>query len=198
MSAQINEAGKFYITPKVGYNMANISKFGSSPRSGINVGIAGEYAINEMISVEPGVFYSMQGASFKYSGIKLTLNNDYITVPVLLKAYVAEGFNIFAGPQIGYLVNSKMKIKTGSSFLDDIIGIAGNSLDFKKYENTFDFSIVIGLGYQMSNGFSISANYNLGLNKLPDVPHVTVGSVQYDFNPDAKNNVLQINVGYRF
>jgi opacity protein-like surface antigen len=198
MNAQINEVGKFYITPKVGYNMANVSKFGGDPRSGINVGISGEYAINEMISVEPGIFYSMQGTSFKVSSVKFALNNDYINVPILLKAYVADGFNIFVGPQVGYLTGSKIKIKTGSSLLDNIAGILGNSIDFGKYENDFDFAVVIGAGYQLTNGFSISANYNLGLNKLLDVPKVTLGGSQFDFNPDAKNNVLQINVGYRF
>ncbi|MDR2232098.1 MAG: PorT family protein, partial [Tannerella sp.] len=66
MNAQINEPGRFYITPKVGYNMSNITlfdKYGADPRHGINVGISGEYAVNERISIEPGVFYSMQGST---------------------------------------------------------------------------------------------------------------------------------------
>ncbi|MDR0836154.1 MAG: hypothetical protein LBN11_06205 [Tannerella sp.] len=36
MNAQINEAGRFYITPKVGYNMANVSELKGDPRHGIN------------------------------------------------------------------------------------------------------------------------------------------------------------------
>jgi opacity protein-like surface antigen len=151
-----------------------------------------------MISVEPGIFYSMQGTSYKYGGVKLAINNDYINIPVLLKAYVADGFNIFVGPQAGFLVGSKAKIKTGSSLLDNIAGIVSNSINLSKYENKFDFSLVIGLGYQLTNGFSVSANYNLGLIKLLDIPKINIGSTQLDLNPDAKNNVLQVNVGYRF
>ncbi|MDR2146194.1 MAG: PorT family protein [Tannerella sp.] len=201
MNAQINEAGRFYITPKIGYNMANISlldKYGADPRHGINVGISGEYAINEMISIEPGLFYSMQGSTIKVSSVKLGLNSDYLNVPILVKAYVADGLNIFAGPQVGYMMSSRLKVKTGISLIDDILGIVSDNIDLSKYENKLDVSIVVGLGYQLANGFSISASYNVGMTKVPDFGDLKWGDETFTFNPDAKNNVLQVNVGYRF
>ena len=201
MNAQINEAGRFYITPKIGYNMANITllnQYGADSRSAINVGISGEYAINEMISIEPGIFYSMQGAAMNVLGMKMGLNSDYLNVPVLFKVYVADGLNIFAGPQAGYLVSSRVKIKTGSNLIDQILGIVSDNIDLSKYENKFDVSIVIGLGYQLVNGLSISANYNLGMTKVPKFDDISWGDKSFSFNPDAKNSVLQVNVGYRF
>jgi hypothetical protein len=199
MNAQINEVGRFYITPKVGYNNANISifdKYGAEARSGINAGISGEYAINEMLSIEPGIFYSMQGTTIKVSSVKLSLNNDYINIPILVKAYVADGLNIFAGPQFGYLINSRLKLKTGNSFADILGDIFGSIIDMDKYEKNFDFSISVGLGYQLESGLSFSANYNIGLTNVPDA--ITLANTEYTFNPDAKNNVLQVNIGYRF
>jgi hypothetical protein len=199
MNAQINEAGRFYITPKVGYNNANISifdKYDAKARSGINAGVSVEYALNEMLSIEPGVFYSMQGTTVEAGSVKLNLNNDYINVPILIKAYVADGFNVFAGPQFGYLTDSRLKFKAGGLFADILGEMAGNVIEMDEYEKKFDFSVAVGLGYQLKGGLSFSANYNIGLIKVPDA--TLLGNDDYAFNPDAKNNVLQVNIGYRF
>jgi len=201
MSAQLNEPGRFYITPKAGYNMANITlldKYGVDSRHAIHVGISAEYAFNEMISIEPGLFYSMQGSAFKIGNVKFGLNSDYVTFPVLLKVYITDGFNLFAGPQLGYLVSSRIKVKTGMNLLDDILGIVSKNIDLKKHENELDFAIVLGLGYQFAKGLSISANYNFGLTDVTKMGDITIGKESYNLNPDAKNRVLQVSLGYRF
>jgi len=192
-------SGSFFITPKVGLNIANISKLEGDVRLGMNLGVSGEYMVNSLIGIEGGVFYSMQGTSFKITqGVELDLNNDYINVPIFLKVYVADGFNIFAGPQFGYLISSKMKANTGSNLIDQLVNVIGNSWDFSEYEKKFDFSAVIGIGYQFEMGLSISANYNIGLTKVTDVPTFNLGSFDFDLNPDARNNVIQVNLGYSF
>ncbi len=201
INAQINEPGKFYVTPKVGYNMANITlldKYGADPRHGINAGIAFGYAINEMISIEPGVFYSMQGSAFKIGKVKFGLNNDYLAVPVFFKAYLIEGLHLYAGPQFSYLLSSQFKVKTGLRFLDDVINIVSKNLDLSKYENKFDVSLAVGLGYQFANGFNISANYNFGVSKVPKFEDFKWGNETFSLDINAKNSLLQLNIGYRF
>jgi hypothetical protein len=201
INAQINEVGRLYIAPKIGYNMANITLLdvlGANPRHGLNVGISGEYVFDKMFAIESGLFYSMQGSSFKMSTLKLGLNSDYLNLPVLLKAYVADGLNIFAGPQFGYLLSSRMNIKTGSKLIDEVLGILSDNIDFRKYEKEFDVAIVAGLGYQLENGFNISANYSLGMIKVPDLGNISIDGVDFPLDLNAKNNVLQVNVGYRF
>jgi len=193
-------AGDLYIIPKVGFNYANITKLHGDARMGLNVGLSGEYFVKQDIAIEGGLYYSMQGTDFKFTNaVKFGLNNDYINVPVYLKGYIADGFHIFAGPQFGFLINSKLKAKTGIGIVDDIVNILANGLvDFKEYVNTFDFAVSIGAGYELSMGLTISANYNLGLTKVPKLPDFTYGKHSYDLNPDALNNVLQINLGYKF
>ena len=201
MKAQINEPGRFYITPKVGYNMASISlfdKYGADPRHALHAGISGEYAFNEKISLEPGLFYSMQGSAFKIGNVKFGLNSDYLTVPFLFKAYVADGFNLFAGPQFGYLMSSRIKVKTGINLIDDILGIVSNNIDLTKFENKLDVAIVVGLGYQFAGGFSISANYGFGMSKVPKFGDLKWGDETFALDIDARNNVLQFSIGYRF
>jgi len=201
INAQINEPGKFYITPKVGYNMANITlldKYGADPRHAIHAGISAEYALNEMVSIEPGIFYSLQGSTVKIGNVKFGLNSDYLNIPVLCKVYVANGFNVFAGPQFGYLTRSRFKVKTGINLIDDILNIVSNNIDLTKYQKNLDVAIVAGLGYQLANGFNMSASYHFGMIKVPDFGDFQWGDETYTFNPDAKNRVLQVSIGYRF
>jgi len=201
MHAQINEPGKFYITPKVGYNMANITllkELGADPRHAFHAGISAEYAFSEMITLEPGLYYSMQGSAFKIGTVKFGLHSDYLNVPLLLKVYVVNGFNLFAGPQFGYLMNSRIKVKTGINLVDSILGIVSKNIDLSEYENKFDVAITAGLGYQMPNGLSISASYLLGMANVPKLGDIKLGDATYDLNPDAKNSVLQISIGFRF
>ena len=201
MNAQINKPGKFYIIPKAGYNMSNITlldKYGADPRHGIHFGISAEYALSEMISIEPGVFYSMQGAALQTSSVKFGLNSDYLNVPVLFKVNVANGFNLFAGPQFGYLLSSRIKVKTGMNLIDDILNIVSNNIDLTKYQKDLDVAIVAGLGYQFAKGFNISASYHFGMTKVPDFGDFKWGDETLMFNPDAKNRVLQVVIGYRF
>jgi len=200
MNAQ-NEPGKFYISPKVGYNMANITlldQYGADPRHGIHAGISAEYAFNEMITIEPGVFYSMQGAAFKISSVKFGINSDYLNVPVLVKVYAANGLHVFAGPQFGYLMSSRIKVKTGINLIDGILNVVSNNIDLTKYQKNLDVAIVAGLGYQSVNGFNISASYHFGMTNVPDFGDFKWGDETFTFNPDAKNSVLQVSIGYRF
>ena len=203
MHAQINEPGRFYITPKLGYNMANITlldDFGADPRHALHAGIAAEYAFSERLSLEPGLFYSMQGSAFKGNTENrgLSLNSDYLTVPLLIKVYVAEGLHLFAGPQFGYLVSSRFKAKTGSKLIDGILNLVSNNIDLTKYQNKLDVAVVAGVGYQFAGGLQISANYQLGMMNVPDFGEFTLGDNTFTLNPDAKNRVLQVSIGYRF
>ena len=45
------------------------------------------------------------------------LKNDYLNIPVLFKGHIYEGFNLFAGPQLGIQKLYKLKTtKTESGF----------------------------------------------------------------------------------
>ena len=119
----------------------------------------------------------------------MKIKNDYLNIPVLFKGYVYEGFNLFAGPQLGFKVSSKIKAsQSGTS-----VSTSEGSDLFK----TVDFAIVIGAGYQSPMGFLVSLNYNIGLantinkDKMSSLIGATV-------DEKSRNGVLQFNVGWRF
>jgi len=68
----------------------------------------------------------------------------------------------------------------------------------------------LGLGYQDPSGFMVSANYNIGLTDIVDDNVLGKSSSETRsassiantainlLTDNAKNGVLQINIGYRF
>ena len=182
-------AQEFHFIPKIGLNMANITNSDGSMKPGLNIGVAGEVMMTERFAIEPGVFYSMQGTKDKESGTTMKIKNDYLNIPVLFKGYVYEGFNLFAGPQLGFKVSSKIKASQS--------GTSVSTSEGRDLFKTVDFSIVLGAGYQSPMGFLVSLNYNIGLtntinkDKFSSLLGTTVDET-------CRNGVLQLNVGWRF
>ena len=151
-------AQEFHFIPKIGLNFANMTNSDGSMKPGLNIGVAGEVMMTNNFAIEPGIFYSMQGAKGKGESSGLKIKNDYLNIPVLFKGYVYEGFNLFAGPQLGFKVSSKLKYsKSGTS-----VSTSEGSDLFK----SVDFAIIIGAGYQSSMGLLFSLSYNIGLANL--------------------------------
>lgn len=133
---------------------------GSDYRFGFNGGFIASLPINEAISIQPELLYSMKGtkASANLNGMVLTYKETlhYIDVPVL--AHINAGGLFFElGPQIGFLVAAN-----GSATL----GSQSGSGDIKSNFNTVDFGYAGGLGYQVVNGPGIGLRYNGGFTDI--------------------------------
>lgn len=179
VSAQMR-AGSWAVMPKAGFNLATVTDADdASMKFGLVAGADMIYQINEPLAISFGVLYSMQGAKAKVKEggvtVKNTLKMDYVNVPILANFYVTRGLALKAGIQPGF--NVKHKIKA------DINGNTSEA-DIPNYKS-FDFSIPIGISYEISN-FVIDARYNLGLTKLWDAE----GS-------SSKNSVIQFTLGYK-
>lgn len=177
-------AQDFHFAPKVGMNIANVINSDGDSRVGLNVGFAGEMMLSPTLSVESGVFYSMQG--FKYDDA-VKMNLDYINIPILMKGYVYEGLNLFAGPQLGFKTNSKIKVSDIS--IDTPDGLIKN----------VDLGISAGIGYQFDMGLQLSASYTYGLIGIIDKDKISslVDDIDFD-SGNGHNSVIQINLGWRF
>lgn len=169
----------FHFTPKVGLNTANIEGTGGTdPKYGLNVGFSAEWMFLPKLSVEPGVFYSMQGCKFG-SGAKV--NMDYVNVPVLAKYYIVKGFNVFAGPQFGFNVKAELEDTP-----------TNEDADIKDYIKTFDFGIATGVGYQFDMGLLVSAGFNWSFSDHAKQSFKSADDDKYH------NLAFQFNVGWRF
>lgn len=170
--------GSFSIQPKVGLNIASLTKADDTdPRFGLVAGAEFMYQASDMLGVSFGALYSMQGCTGTTDelgqDVDVTLKLDYINIPILANVYVAPGFAVKLGLQPAFCINNKVKAKSGSNSAE----VDGPD------ENTFDLSMPIGLSYEFSN-FVIEGRYNFGLTKAYK-------------DEDSKNSVFQFTVGYK-
>lgn len=189
----LSEPGNWTFAPKIGLNLANITNTDMNVRPGMNVGVTAEYRFTPVFALEGGVFYSMQGSkkSVDIAGdgydVTIKFKNDYLNIPVLAKAYIKNGWNVFAGPQLGFRVSSKISGKVSDGSADANAGFLYRPVDF---------SLVFGTGYQFDWGLLISANYNIGLTDM------FKNHAEYDgetlYMNSSRNSVFQLNVGWRF
>lgn len=179
-------AQDIHYSPRFGVNLANLTNINGDIRPGVNVGFAVEVPLAEYFSVEPGVFYSMQGSKMDDAGLKI--NMDYVNIPIMAKYYIYEGFNLFVGPQFGFNVTGKMK-SDNPGMNDDI--------DLKDAIKKFDFAINVGIGYQFEMGLNASLQYNFGLLKVFDDEGLQIMDKNIILS-NSNNRVLQITLGWRF
>lgn len=112
-----------------------------------NFGFIAEIPIKENFSFQPELLYSGQGSS----GGGNTLDLSYLNLPLIGKYYVAKGFSLEAGPQIGYLSSAKLN---GSSVTNN----------YKRME----VGVNVGIGYKLDNGINFGVRYNFGLTNIND------------------------------
>ncbi len=178
-----HEVGSLTIQPKVGLNIANLTdNDDADPRLGLAFGAEFEYQVTNKFSMSAGALYSMQGtkSSEDVSGVhaKMTAKMDYINIPILANIYVTDGLAVKLGIQPGFNVSSKYKVSAQG------VDVSGNLSDMDINIKTLDFSIPIGLSYEIDN-FVIDGRYNIGMTKVTD-------------GADSKNSVFQFTIGYKF
>ena len=134
--------------------------------------------ISENFSFNPEVIFNGEGAKMEEGDDRVNYNLGYINVPLLLQFNSTSGFYAEFGPQVGFLMSAKYDFKIG--------GVEGDE-DIKESFKGTNFSVALGAGYRMSNGFGIGARYNLGLSNIAD-----------EDDADLKTRGFQVGVSFLF
>ena len=172
---------------KAGLNVANFGGDAEDAKSlvGFHVGGFAEIKLSDKFAIQPELLYSAQGANEEYSEfgapVEITQNLGYLNIPVMAKYYVAEGFSLEAGPQIGFLLNAKIKAEYEGESEDE-----SNKDAFK----SIDFGVNFGAGYDFTENFSAGVRYNLGLSNIAE----TEDGDDFKIN----NSVFSVSIGYKF
>jgi hypothetical protein len=163
---------------KGGPNFANIDTESTAGenydnRTGWHLGAFAQFR-GEKIGFQPEILFSQQGSTITYSGQPdIKSNFSYVNIPLVVKLYTVAGINLQAGPQFGFLT---------SADVDDE--------DIKDELKGTDFSLALGVGWDLPFGLTIDGRYNWGLSDINDSEaRGTLGTV--------KNQVWQISVGYK-
>ncbi len=163
-------------------------------KTGMHIGGYVNIPITPGLSFEPGLQYSKKGygikGDFKINALKfLAINagaqvqSHYIDIPLILKANVYQGLQVYAGPQVSYLVRSSLNAKLG------VLGVSifNKGIGITDRYHKVDLGLTGGVGYQFGNGINLQAGYDYGLSKLDKNEHYK-----------AYNRVVKISAGYTF
>ncbi len=195
------------IIVSAGYQGANISNMKDTKiASGARVGVALDFAVynsgNMQLSIQPGLNFSMKGASLNLTdNKKATTSLYYLDLPILanLRFAAGNGINAFvnAGPYLAYGVGGKNKSGNQSDSTNPFkkTKIAGKEISAF---NPFDWGLQVGAGVEYNRvmlgiGTQIGL-YDITTNYDYDLPLVGKGTVG-DVN---KNTSFFVSVGYRF
>lgn len=180
---------------KAGLNIANVGGDDADQiiegqtldsKTGFCAGAFFMYQFSPLFSVQPEVYYTMKGATYKEGGAEYTLTLNYFEVPILLKIVIpVQGSNInpaiFAGPFIAFNSTAKQKIEfNGQTQEEDIEDVKST-----EFGAQFGGGISFGVG---NNEVGVDIRYILGLTTADD------SSDPYDI----KNNVLNFNAYFAF
>ena len=159
---------------KLGMNISSLNgnEDNLDPKDGWVIGATAEVALTEKFSLQPELLYSQQGAKSRGNFI---YDLDYMTMPIMAKYYIADGFSIQAGPQFSFLVK------------DELISDDPYSGDVTANPNSenLDIALNFGLGYRINKRFSVQTRYSLG-------------TMDVDESTGVKNGVFQMTLGYHF
>jgi len=160
----------------------NIATIGGADEAnalvGFQLGGFAEINVWKKLYIQPELLFSAQGAKYAYYGQRdITVNLNYINIPVLAKYYITKEFSVEAGPQLGFLVSS-------------------NNIENEK---SVDAGFNLGAGYNFTDNFSVGIRYTIGLSNVYDYDY------DYDYydgfgyyDNRHTNNVLALTAAYKF
>ncbi len=145
----------------------------SRNRTGFYAGAGVNLPLGNFVSIEPSLIYTQRGYGLKGNltiadlkiealNARATSQMHYIDLPVLLKIKPVAGLQIFAGPQVSYLVHNNLRADVS------VLGFSllNKDLDITEQFNRWDMGIAGGAGFEFENGIGITVAYERGFQRL--------------------------------
>lgn len=167
--------------------------------SGFYVGALLELPLGDVLSLQPEVIYSRQGAAWEKDynvpilgkgSLKNDLRLDYLNIPVMAKVNLGPLF-LQGGVQFGFLVG---KPETSSTVNGRRIT---EEVDKDAYAS-FDFGVGAGLGVNLNQHFFIEARYTHSLTNALDPDNNSLKNARISDDNNFKNAVLSVGLGVKF
>lgn len=152
---------------------------GIGMKTGLDFGVAANFRFmkrNELSTVETGLLafqpelkFSSVGAEYDKGAIGL----NYLMVPLMFQVYPTDNLYLELGPQLALNLSSTPNNVALNKYQINLENLKAN-----------DVMLALGAGYS-ANGFSAGIRYCMGNSPIAS-------------NLPLKNNVIQVNLGYKF
>ena len=162
--------------------------------SGFYVGALLELPLGDVISLQPEVIYSRQGAAWEQKNnlgsFKKDLRLDYLNIPVMAKVNLGPLF-LQGGVQFGFLVDKPEVSYTAGDRR------VSQTVDKDAYAS-FDFGVGAGLGVKLNQHFFVETRYTYSLTNVFDPNDKHFKSSLISDGDNFKNSVFSIGLGMKF
>lgn len=171
---------------KMGLKSSNGYPFNPDNIVGANVGLSVRFPIDDKMSIQPALVYTMKGFNFNVGSEGIRMDFKSIELPINLTYSLtgdnSEGFYLLGGPYVCYALSGKMEVKSNGT---------SQSADLKFNDEDgigrTDFGANLGAGYRLNNGLMIQAQYGIGLSNVAN---------KSVFFSEMKNKVFGFTLGY--
>jgi len=195
-------------------------KISSKYNSDFIVGVDAQYQILDKVAISLGAFYTRQGCKYtddaeeypqeeNVTWVELIENAykdvDYLNIPLVAHLYVAKGFSVNTGIQLGILTSAHYKYEqtsfteiTNKETNEKTINFDKNkegellnhykvNQNVKNTLKNLSVSIPVGVSYEYQN-VVLDARYNIDLGNYATT----------DISEKVKNKAFFFTVGYKF
>jgi hypothetical protein len=172
----ITKMVRFGLDPGIALSKGSFTPFSGDRR--VYAGFDGGGLVQigmKKLKLQGEVNYSMIGVELNNGNVEWTYKHSYITIPVMAK-YNMDRINLLTGPQIGFLLSSKI----------DSSG-TGSSVDVKEQFKSNDFDWVFGGEIKVTKNVFVGVRYVLGLTNISE-----------RLNFEMKNRYTSFRLGYIF
>lgn len=177
---------------KAGVNFAKVSStadINSSRQSGFHAGIFLAPPSKKIISSKTEFLFSRQGYNYKTNSSTGNVKLDYFTQAQFICINLTKFVQLQFGAQTAILLSAQVDSNKNTGTTNSY----GNIMDLY---NRFDYGYALGVEIHPMAGLTIGARYNVSLAKVyKDIQNLQKPSFTSE---DAKNNVVQLSVGWRF
>ena len=149
--------------------------------------------LTDNFSLQPEVLYINKGNQGGIPGFTQRYNLHYINLPIMLQYHVLDRLTVELGPELGYLLstgdNSGFVISNTPSFDDRLLA---------SYQD-LDVALNVGVGYMLSDRWSVNVRYNLGIRDISDDFTFDFGFQDEPvlYSNTTYNRSVQLSVGFR-
>lgn len=174
-----------------GVDLINKSTYENStdykPKLAFNGGIYLSFNFIDKLNILGELVYSNKGARYsdENNGSLGTLNLNYINLSYLASYQINKDFDMQAGLEFGYLINTVSKFEN--------VTVS----DYRSYDN-FDFGLITGVKYHLFDNASLDLRYIIGLIR-PFSDEVLFTNDEGVFRSETvyyRNHLIQLNFSY--
>ena len=158
------------------------SNYDTGAMAGFSLGLTYNHPVSDRLSIGTEALYSQKGYAATTQAGRFSQRSQFMDIPVYVKLNTGRKFNVFAGPQVSYLLSSNNRYNEG--FDESVRG-------FYQYNGvkTF-FAGVIGAGIDLNSHVNLNARYAIDLKGTNANGNTYV--------PEYKHQALQVAFGFKF